>query len=71
MSPLAFPSLSHRFRAACPQLDFIELQYLSTIIIRHQAEVMGVRKWILFDDKGAEALRQYKYVGVDNSLTYK
>lgn len=35
-------------------------------------QTMGVSKaWGLFDDKGAEALRNYKYVGVDKSLSYK
>lgn len=29
------------------------------------------RRWGLFDDVGAEALRSYKYVGQDLSLTYK
>lgn len=29
------------------------------------------RSWGLFDDEGAEALRGYKYVGQDLSLTYK
>lgn len=29
------------------------------------------RRWGLFDDAGAEALRSYKYVGQDLSLTYK
>lgn len=32
---------------------------------------MGSKAWGLFDDEGAEALRNYKYVGVDKSLAYK
>jgi hypothetical protein len=32
---------------------------------------MRNQAWGLFDDEGAEALRNYKYVGVDKSLAYK
>jgi hypothetical protein len=32
---------------------------------------MTKKTWGLFDDDGAEALRNYKYVGQDLSLTYK
>lgn len=30
-----------------------------------------MQSWGLFDDTGAKALRNYKYVGSDLSLTYK
>jgi hypothetical protein len=36
-----------------------------------QPAMGATRRWGLFDDEGAEALRSYKYVGQDLSLTYK